>query len=151
VRPKLASRPVASVATHRATGGCEAYTARKQAVKVQLRNLIDSRCQRCSPGGRQHLGRPQLRGRPRIAGVPSSGHDSKGIFHKPRRAPHLLSMREVSRTPRETVGGRGRMEEQSYDPIVPAKVENRRASERSGHGTHWREGGNKVTYLLKET
>jgi hypothetical protein len=43
------------------------------------------------------------------------------------------------------------MEEQSYDPIVPAKVENRRASERSGHGTHWREGGNKVTYLLEET
>jgi hypothetical protein len=39
VRPKLASRPVASVAIHRATGGCEAYTARKQAVKIQLRNL----------------------------------------------------------------------------------------------------------------
>ena len=43
------------------------------------------------------------------------------------------------------------MEEQSYDPLVPVKVENRRASERSGHGNHWREGGNKVTYLLKET
>jgi hypothetical protein len=43
------------------------------------------------------------------------------------------------------------MKEQSYDPVVPAKVENRRASERSGHGIHWREGGNKVTYLLKET
>lgn len=53
--------------------------------------------------------------------------------------------------PRETVGDRGRMEEQSYDPVVPVKVENRRASERSGHGIHWREGGNKVTYLLKET
>ena len=24
-------------------------------------------------------------------------------------------------------------------------------SERSGHGIHWREGGNKVMYLLKET
>lgn len=59
--------------------------------------------------------------------------------------------REERRTPRETVGDRGRMEEQSYDPVVPAKVGNRRASERSGHGTHWREGGNKVTYLLKET
>jgi hypothetical protein len=33
------------------------------------------------------------------------------------------------------------MDEQSYDPVVPMKVENRRASERSGHGTHWREGG----------
>ena len=39
--------------------------------------------------------------------------------------------------------------EQAYDPVVPAKVGNRRASERSGHGTHWREGGNKVTHLLK--
>jgi hypothetical protein len=43
------------------------------------------------------------------------------------------------------------MDEQSYDPVVPMKVETRRASERSGHGTHWREGGNRVTYLLKET
>jgi len=59
--------------------------------------------------------------------------------------------RAERRPPRETRGDRGRMEEQSYDPIVPMKVENRRASERSGHGIHWREGGNKVTYLLKET
>jgi len=43
------------------------------------------------------------------------------------------------------------MDEQSYDLVVPVKVENRRASERSGHGIHWREGGNKVTHLLKET
>jgi hypothetical protein len=43
------------------------------------------------------------------------------------------------------------MDEQSYDPIVPVKVGNRRASVRSGHGTHWREGGNKRTYLPKET
>jgi len=42
------------------------------------------------------------------------------------------------------------MDEQSYDPVVPVKVENRRASERSGHGIHWREGGNKVTHLSKE-
>src|ERR1700733_10700336 len=41
------------------------------------------------------------------------------------------------------------MAEQSYDPIVPGKVGNRRASERSGHGTHWREGGSKRTNLLK--
>ena len=33
------------------------------------------------------------------------------------------------------------MDEQSYEPIVPVKVGNRRASARSGHGTHWREGG----------
>jgi hypothetical protein len=43
------------------------------------------------------------------------------------------------------------MEEQSCDLLVPVKLENRRASERSGHGIHWREGWNKVTYLLKET
>jgi hypothetical protein len=35
------------------------------------------------------------------------------------------------------------MDEQSYDPIVPRKVGNRRAPARGGHGTHWREGGNK--------
>ena len=52
--------------------------------------------------------------------------------------------------PRETRGTR-RDAEQSYDPIVPVKVGNRRAPARSGHGTHWREGGNKRTYLPKET
>ena len=41
--------------------------------------------------------------------------------------------------------------EQSYKPIVPGKVGNRRAPARGGHGTHWREGENKRTYLLKET
>jgi hypothetical protein len=41
------------------------------------------------------------------------------------------------------------MVEQSYNPILPAKVGNRRASATSGHGTHWREGGSKRTYLLK--
>jgi hypothetical protein len=53
-------------------------------------------------------------------------------------------------TPRET-GGTRRDAEQSYDPIVPVRVGNRRASARSGHGTHWREGGNRRTYLTKET
>src|SRR5215475_11883456 len=41
------------------------------------------------------------------------------------------------------------MREQSYDPIVPAKVGNRRAPARGGHGTHRREGGSKRTNLLK--
>jgi hypothetical protein len=41
------------------------------------------------------------------------------------------------------------VDEQSYEPTVPMKVGNRRASERSGHGTHWREGGNKRTNLSK--
>jgi len=35
----VAGRPVASVAIRRATGGCEAYTVSKQAVRIQLRNL----------------------------------------------------------------------------------------------------------------
>ena len=40
------------------------------------------------------------------------------------------------------------MEEQSYDPVLPMKVGNRRASERSGHGTHWREGRNRCTHRI---
>ena len=41
------------------------------------------------------------------------------------------------------------MLEQSYDPIVPMKMGNRRAPARGGHGTHLREGGSKRTYLLE--
>ncbi len=52
--------------------------------------------------------------------------------------------------PRET-GGAGMDAEQSYEPIVPAKVGNRRAPARGGHGTHWREGANKRTRLWMET
>jgi hypothetical protein len=37
----------------------------------------------------------------------------------------------------------GRIGEQSYEPILPMKVANRRAPERGGHGTHWREGANR--------
>jgi hypothetical protein len=33
--------------------------------------------------------------------------------------------------------------EQSYDSILPMKVENRRAPARGGHGIHWREGMNR--------
>ena len=36
-----------------------------------------------------------------------------------------------------------RVDEQSYEPIVPRKVENRRAPARGGHGIHWREGANR--------
>ena len=41
--------------------------------------------------------------------------------------------------------------EQSYESMVPTKVGNRRAPERGDHGTHWRDGTNKLTYLPKET
>ena len=44
-----------------------------------------------------------------------------------------------------------RVGEQSYDSILPMKVENRRASERSGHGIHWREGMNRSTYRRSAT
>jgi hypothetical protein len=39
-----------------------------------------------------------------------------------------------------------RADEQSYEPIVPMKVANRRAPVRGGHGTHWREGANRWMY-----
>jgi hypothetical protein len=51
--------------------------------------------------------------------------------------------------PRADRRGHGRKEEQSYNPVVPQKVGNHRAPERSGHGTHWREGGSRRTNLLK--
>lgn len=41
------------------------------------------------------------------------------------------------------------MLEQSYDPILPTKAENRRAPARGGHGIRWREGGNRRTNLSK--
>jgi len=47
----------------------------------------------------------------------------------PGELPISSSTREERRPPRETVGDRGRDGRQSYDPIVPVKVGNRRASE----------------------
>jgi hypothetical protein len=145
-----AGRPEASVAIHRGTGGCEAYTARKQAVKIQLRNRSSLRCRRSFSGGRQNSGQPRLRGNPGVAGVSSSGHASTGIFQGPRRAPHLLLTKggtECQGRPEAP----GRMLSSLTSPYVPRKVGNRRAPARGGHGTHWREGANKRTYLLKET
>src|SRR5215468_9760217 len=79
------------------------------------------------------------------------------MAQEPKRAPHLLSHQEdrlwkwVGRyvQPRVDRRKRGRIWEQSYDPIVLRKVENRRAPARGGHGIHWREGGSKRTNLLK--
>jgi hypothetical protein len=79
------------------------------------------------------------------------------MAQEPKRAPHLLSHQEdrlwkwVGRyvQPRVDRRKRGRMPEQSYNPIVPVKVGNRRAPARGGHGTHGREGGSKRTYLLE--
>jgi hypothetical protein len=71
----------------------------------------------------------------------------KGFPRNPGELAISPLTRAVTRSPRETRGDREWMDEQSYDLIVPVKVGNRRASERSGHGTHWREGGNKRTNL----
>ena len=36
-----------------------------------------------------------------------------------------------------------RVDEQSYEPMVAMKVENRRAPARGGHGIHWSDGANR--------
>jgi hypothetical protein len=67
-------------------------TARKQAVKIQLRNLTKLRCRRRLSSGRQHPGTTAI-----AKGVPGSpeslarGMFPKGFSHEPRRAPHLRS------------------------------------------------------------
>ena len=93
------------------------------------------------PGSPESLARGML---PR--GFPRNPRELLISSHTERNASHIG--RYV--TPRET-GGTRRDAEQSYEPIVPTRAGNRRASARSGHGTHWREGGNKGTYLPKET
>ena len=112
-----------------------------------------------------------------VAGVPSPGHAFKRISREPRRAADLSRAgygfcptqkepgpegnegvpREANRPStwstcrqgRPEVAGTGR--QQSYEPIIPTKVGNRRASVRSGHGTHWREGVNRLTYRCGAT
>jgi hypothetical protein len=72
-------------------------TARKQAVKIQLRNLPPLRCRRRSVWWKAASGYDRnCEGRPGIAGVVSSGHVSKGISHEPRRAP--ISARKSGKT-----------------------------------------------------
>jgi hypothetical protein len=97
-----------------------------------------------------------MRGCAEIGGVPSPGHVPEEAGREPKRAPHLLHSRrnafegvEGNVQPRVDRRKHGRMAEQSYNLIVPRKVGNRRASARSGHETHWREGGSKRTNLLK--
>jgi hypothetical protein len=87
---RLASGPIASVAIYQVTEGCEAYTARKQAVKNQLRKLLIVAMPTLLVWRKAASGRPILQGRTGIAGVPSWGHAPKGISQEPRRAPRLL-------------------------------------------------------------
>src|SRR5215469_9066583 len=79
------------------------------------------------------------------------------MAQEPKRAPHLHPHQEDRLwqwvgwyvQPRVDRRKHGRMQEQSYDLILPKKVGNRRAPARGGHGTHWREGGSSRTNLLK--
>ena len=98
-----------------------------------------------------------IRAEGRIGGTvrrgPSEPPESRarGTFPKghPRNPGELpISFRVRAQKVPDVKGDRrrsGRMDEQSYEPIVPVKVGNRRAPERGGHDTHWREGGNKRT------
>ena len=88
----VAGGPEARVAIRRVTGGCEAYTARKQAVSVQLRNRFFIAMPTPLAWRKAASGRPLSRGWPGIAGVPSPGHASKGISREPRRAPCLCRL-----------------------------------------------------------
>ena len=110
---------------------------------------------------------PLCEGYIRAAGVYRPGHAFRGASQEPRRALRLLAQDRVwvhpattdlvqatvwvcpvwerSKHPAQEVPddrGRpeasGKGEEQSYEPIVPEKVGNRRAPAMGGHGTHWR-------------
>ena len=74
---------------------------------------------------------------------------SKGIPQEPRRARHLTARKSGNtgakgdRRRLSTDGGavlRTRSTDEGGEP---------QGFERSGHGTHWREGGNRCTYLAK--
>jgi hypothetical protein len=167
----VAGRPVASVAIRWVTGGCEAYIASKQAARDELRNRphCDADAVLSAEGSIRYA---VMRGMAGIAGVASPRHAYQGTFREPRRAPcfsaswarwrptqrHLVSggrglpSREANDPQAESPATKGnrrpqaRAGEQSYDSIVPMKVENRRAPARGGHGIHWREGMNRSMY-----
>ena len=50
-----------------------------------------------------------------------------------------MTLEPKSPVPKGNWRGQPRISEISYEPIVPVKVENRRAPARGGHGIHWRE------------
>jgi hypothetical protein len=167
----VAGRPEASVAVRRATGGREAYTARKRAARIELRNrpvvakadavvvaegstwITVTRGGQGSPesGARGTLSK----GFPVNLGELAISPEMGSVLPNPKE-PGLRGMRAAreKRTgpQREQPVAKGnrrrqlRVSEQAYDPIVPLKVENRRAPGRGGHDIHWREGGNRWTY-----
>lgn len=80
-----AGRPVASVAIRRVTGGCEAYTVSKQAVRISSEIGLDRDADALliAEGS---IRRTVMRGEAGITGVASPGHAYKGISREPRRA-----------------------------------------------------------------
>ena len=99
------------------------------------------------------IGGTVRRGPPEPPESLARGTFSKGHPMNPGELPTSLCDQEPGRKP-DVKGDRrrpGRVDEQSYEPIVPMKVGNRRAPVRGGHDTHWREGVNKRTYRLRDT
>ena len=87
----VAGRPEASVAIRRVTDGCEAYTARTQAMRVQLRNLYivampTPLALRKAASWRTDNARSAA-----VAGVPSPWHVFTETSREPRRAPCLFA------------------------------------------------------------
>ena len=85
----VAGGPEASVAIRRVTGGCEAYTARTQAMSIQLRNLYivampTPLALRKAASWRTFTARSAA-----VAGVPSPWHVFIETSREPRRAPCL--------------------------------------------------------------
>src|SRR5262245_60577340 len=81
----VARRSVASVATYRVTGGCEAYIVSKRAVRVQPRNWPDGDADvfLVAEGSIHHNVKASCGG---VTGVASPGHAYKGISRESRRA-----------------------------------------------------------------
>jgi hypothetical protein len=163
----VAGGPVASIASRRATGGGEAYTARKQAVRIQLRNRFVIATPTPLAWRKAASGQPLTRGCSGVAGVHSPGHAFKGTPREPRRARYLsrtgprFSPTRMEPGPEGNEGVPGKrtnprrgvpatkgdqrwQERVGEQPIVPTKVGNRRAPERGGR----REGGNRSMHRL---
>jgi hypothetical protein len=90
-----ADRSAASVAIHRATGGCRSVhseeTGREDSAPKSV-HRSDADVFSLAEGSIRQ--RPRSRGRAGIGGVPSPGHVSKEIGRELKRAPHLLRARK---------------------------------------------------------
>jgi hypothetical protein len=173
----VAGRPVARVAPASGDRWGEAYTARKRAARIQLRNRFvvsvptwlawrkaasgralgefvpgptESPARgRLSKGFPRNLGQLPISSREPAVVHPPQTNRAQGAQMRPRGS-------EVRHPTAEVPGRQGRPEavgmgrEQSYDPIAPMKVGKRRASA-TGRPRYPLEGrGNKPTHRLVE-